>query len=534
VILRRAVPPALRALLLALAATLLAAPAQASLPTLSDLARASDEVQARPSALSADLPREQPTELPKECNGPFCVEQAKTRVGGFDLRLSCSIGGEGGLTCGSRRAYGLGYGGRAVERSVFTGHVFDSETGLYNAKARYFDPKLGRFLTQDSFLGQIDEPPSLHRYLYANDNPARYVDPTGYASFERAELDGPSALGLELSRYDEQDRVVRKDVTDRYGEPLPREYAPSSMLKKLLSEAGSKEEASQLLQQMRAGNYRHYAVTVLEESDFENGQLKGDKVFDQFIKQVGSRALAIDGLRGEFLAALGGAKVGESRDISFTYNLGLAYSSQQARAEVEARASKIPGVHRIQVAAGLAGEGIFGSGPREFAWEYGGQLASDAVTAASLGLGIYRLGAGALRGIAAEAAPKGVPTGPANNLVGREFDEYVAQTKLRGLDEAGQLGRQETLPTPDVPGRKYVRPDYTIYNPRGNVAAYADAKSGASIGLDPQARGLVQWSKTTTSKTLIYYTPEGATPISPELLRYAQQNGVRILQVAVP
>src|SRR5262249_28218689 len=45
-------------------------------------------------------------------------------------------------------------------RFAFTGHIWDEETGLYNAKARYFDPKLGRFLTQDSFLGQIDNPPS--------------------------------------------------------------------------------------------------------------------------------------------------------------------------------------------------------------------------------------------------------------------------------------------------------------------------------------------------------------------------------------
>ncbi len=56
-------------------------------------------------------------------------------------------------------------------RFAFTGHYYDEETKLYNAKARYFDPKLGRFLTQDSYLGQIDEPPSLHRYLYAGNRP---------------------------------------------------------------------------------------------------------------------------------------------------------------------------------------------------------------------------------------------------------------------------------------------------------------------------------------------------------------------------
>jgi RHS repeat-associated protein len=180
VTLRRAAVPALRALLLALASVVIAAPAHASLPALGDRARASDELHARTSALGADLPRELPTELPKECNGPFCVPPLETRVGGFDLRLSCSVGGEDVLTCGSRLAYGLAYGGRAVERSVFTGHVFDTETGLYLAKARFLDPKLGRFITQDSNLGQIDRPPSLHRYLYASDNPTTRIDLTGY------------------------------------------------------------------------------------------------------------------------------------------------------------------------------------------------------------------------------------------------------------------------------------------------------------------------------------------------------------------
>jgi RHS repeat-associated protein len=74
----------------------------------------------------------------------------------------------------------------SANRFAFTGHIWDEETGLYNAKARYFDPKLGRFLTQDSFLGTQDNPPSLHRYLYGYANPARFVDPTGHQSLAAA------------------------------------------------------------------------------------------------------------------------------------------------------------------------------------------------------------------------------------------------------------------------------------------------------------------------------------------------------------
>ena len=84
----------------------------------------------------------------------------------------------------------------SANRFAFTGHIFDTETGLYNARARYFDPKLGRFLTQDSYLGQIDEPPSLHRYVYAADRPTVYVDPTGHA-FTDAEL---KRIGTEFNK----------------------------------------------------------------------------------------------------------------------------------------------------------------------------------------------------------------------------------------------------------------------------------------------------------------------------------------------
>jgi RHS repeat-associated protein len=99
-------------------------------------------------------------------------------------------------------------------RFAFTGHIWDEETGLYNAKARYFDPKLGRFLTQDSFLGQIDEPPSLHRYLYANANPTFYIDPTGHYSWSEFKSDATwtkdfiVAAGSDLAQ-NAPDRVVR-------------------------------------------------------------------------------------------------------------------------------------------------------------------------------------------------------------------------------------------------------------------------------------------------------------------------------------
>ena len=65
---------------------------------------------------------------------------------------------------------------------TYTGHYLDSETGLLYFGARYYDSSLGRFITQDPITGNIMNPPSLHRYLYAYSNPMRYVDLDGYES----------------------------------------------------------------------------------------------------------------------------------------------------------------------------------------------------------------------------------------------------------------------------------------------------------------------------------------------------------------
>ncbi len=66
----------------------------------------------------------------------------------------------------------------------FTGHEYDPETGLYYAKARFYDPEVGRFLTEDPAEPDLTNPPSLHRYLYAYGNPTVWVDPDGRESIE--------------------------------------------------------------------------------------------------------------------------------------------------------------------------------------------------------------------------------------------------------------------------------------------------------------------------------------------------------------
>jgi RHS repeat-associated protein len=61
----------------------------------------------------------------------------------------------------------------------YTGEVYDEETGLYYLRARYYDPSIGRFLNEDTYEGQIDNPLSLNLYTYVSNNPLIYADPSG-------------------------------------------------------------------------------------------------------------------------------------------------------------------------------------------------------------------------------------------------------------------------------------------------------------------------------------------------------------------
>jgi len=46
-------------------------------------------------------------------------------------------------------------------------------------RARYYDQGVGRFTQMDTWMGVSSDPVTLHKYLYANVDPANMVDPTG-------------------------------------------------------------------------------------------------------------------------------------------------------------------------------------------------------------------------------------------------------------------------------------------------------------------------------------------------------------------
>ncbi len=63
---------------------------------------------------------------------------------------------------------------------TFTGREFDTETGLYYYRARYYDAEIGRFLSTDPAEGNLKNPISVvNKYVYVENNPHNLVDPSG-------------------------------------------------------------------------------------------------------------------------------------------------------------------------------------------------------------------------------------------------------------------------------------------------------------------------------------------------------------------
>jgi RHS repeat-associated protein len=70
--------------------------------------------------------------------------------------------------------------GTASSDFQYAGEQRDSETGLINLRARYYEPVLGRFVSRDVLSGRSGFPQSFNRYVYALNNPVRQLDPSGY------------------------------------------------------------------------------------------------------------------------------------------------------------------------------------------------------------------------------------------------------------------------------------------------------------------------------------------------------------------
>jgi RHS repeat-associated protein len=83
--------------------------------------------------------------------------------------------------------------GTLINPFQYAGREFDSETGLYYYRHRYYDSSTGRFLSEDPLEfegGDVD------LYRYVGNGPVRYIDPDGLGKLPA----DPSGLGPQWTR----------------------------------------------------------------------------------------------------------------------------------------------------------------------------------------------------------------------------------------------------------------------------------------------------------------------------------------------
>ena len=77
----------------------------------------------------------------------------------------------------------------ALSRFLYAGEQYDAVTGLYYLRARQYDTVAGRFTQEDTYLGD-----GRNLYVYVQNNPLKYVDPSGYCRREGIERMRPVML----------------------------------------------------------------------------------------------------------------------------------------------------------------------------------------------------------------------------------------------------------------------------------------------------------------------------------------------------
>ena len=74
----------------------------------------------------------------------------------------------------------------------YRNYYYDSETGLYYLKARYYDATTGQFTQEDTVQ---DDNLQYNLYGYCSGNPVLYIDPSGHDAILMLDSEGAGGFG---------------------------------------------------------------------------------------------------------------------------------------------------------------------------------------------------------------------------------------------------------------------------------------------------------------------------------------------------
>ncbi len=162
---------------------------------------------------------------------------------------------------------------------TYAGYRYDAETGLYYLNARMYDPYMARFLQEDTYRGDPNDPLSLNLYAYCSNNPITYTDPTGHWQ-----------QGDEKLNQKSQDRVF--ELTNQWLD-ADKAYngaksggAPSDVLLQLLAQRNSYNTQAKSIRN-NTDNYKTDGQKYLEDSG--TIQIANGAFSDSFNSAVGGK-----------------------------------------------------------------------------------------------------------------------------------------------------------------------------------------------------------------------------------------------------
>ena len=100
----------------------------------------------------------------------------------------------------------------------YCGEYWDKETESIYLRARYYNPTIGRFITEDNFVGYQGVPLSINYYIYCYNNPVNLVDPTGFDSY--IFYDDTAKSGDGIHTFKDEAEIRAKQLRKKYGTPV--------------------------------------------------------------------------------------------------------------------------------------------------------------------------------------------------------------------------------------------------------------------------------------------------------------------------
>ena len=139
----------------------------------------------------------------------------------------------------------------------YTGQYFDSEFGQYYLWARQYEPYLGIFTANDPVDGKFEEPLSLDKYLYCQNEPINRIDPSG--------------LWWEITHREFGDYGFRRDENGNhssfdYGK-LDKDYSPFNPVYTRMHFRSREDVYPNILMAAASGNAEMFGYMMHEWQD---------------------------------------------------------------------------------------------------------------------------------------------------------------------------------------------------------------------------------------------------------------------------